>query len=310
MRLEADTDIPSFCDQWARSPALASLVEAFGGSVPQGPADEVLGWLDRFSEVWDYRQQRRERNEVVAPEFDDETTALVDAAARELGLQDTAPPARRDYDHVVILGGLARGCVARPLHAAALLREGTLRTRLVTALSGFRPSNDGDDAIAELLAIRGAKAEFDFMDWGVRYAFGLAEPDEIRGEGREGEKSRWRVHRYDADEGPPVQVVAAPAPAHKPRADTADTCRWLATRWQTFEAGESMLIVTTLHYRLFQLADVIREIGRPFGLTVDGIGIAPGDADPRLAWMPTTEAYLQETRSSIRALRSLLAAVR
>jgi hypothetical protein len=310
VRLQADTDILDFCDQWAHSAPMASLVEAFGGSVPDGPAGEVLDWLDRFSEVWDYRGQRRERNEVVAPEFDHETTALVDAAARELGLQDTAPPAWRDYDHVVILGGLARGCVARPLHAATLMREGVLRTRLVTALSAFRPANQGEAAIAELFAIRGAETEFDFMDWGVRYAFELAAQAEIRGEDGEEETSRWRVHRYDSGGDPPVQVVAAPAPAPGRRANTADTCRWLATRWQTFEAGESMLIVTTLHYRLFQLADAIREIGRPFGLTVDAIGIAPGDADPRLAWMPTTEAYLQETRSSIRALRSLLTAVR
>ena len=311
LRLQGDTDIGRFCADWARSPALVSLIEAFGGLHPGaiGSTADLLAWLDRFSDIWDYREQKRERNEVITPEFDDETRALVNTAARELGLQDTAGPAWPKYDHVVILGGLARGCVARPLHAAALLRAGTLRARCVTALSAFRPCNRAEATIADLYGVPAPETEFDFMDFGVRHAFGFAGPEEVLGEVGADQTARWRVHRFaGGGDLAPVQVVAAPAPAPDRRANTADTCRWLATRWQTFEAGESMLIVTTFHYRLFQLADAIREIGLPFGLTVDAIGIAPGDIDSRLAWQPTTEAYLQEIRSSIRALHRLLPA--
>lgn len=309
LRLQADTDIAAFCRAWVHAPALVSLVEAFGGVHPgrEVSAAEALAQLDEFSQIWDYRRQTAERNEVIAPDFDAETRTLVDTAARELGLQDTEPPSRTRYDHIVILGGLARGCISRPLRAAALLRSGALNTDSVIALSAFRPRNKAEDGIAQLFDVDSVQTEFDFMDFGVRMAFELGDPHELLGDEGPDETLRWRVHRYGNDGGLPIQVVAAPAPKVGSRANTADTCRWLANRWHTFEAGESVLIVTTFHYRLFQLADAIREIGLPFGLTVDALGIAPGDADPRLAWQPTTQAYLQELRSSIRALRQLLA---
>jgi hypothetical protein len=314
MRLEAGADAVEFCARWAGSPAMASLVRGWHGELPTDvSATQLLAWLEDFSTVWDFRRLRRpgdpggtrERNEVEEPRFTPGQHELVRMAATELGLRDTAPPARRSYDHIVILGGLARGCISRPLAAAALLRHG-VDARRVTALTSFRKLNRGEQSVLESFAIEGAHYEVDVTDAGMRRAFDLAEPDEVHGDNGD-EFTSWRVSRYHRLGGhAPVQVVAAPSVRPGNRANTAETCRWLAANWQTFQRGESMLIVTTLHYRLFQLADAIREIGLPFGLDVDGVGILPGEFDSRLEYKPKTQDYLQETRSSIIALRALL----
>ncbi len=293
---------------------MAALVRGWGGELPTDlPADQLLAWLEDFSEVWRFRAARSpgeparmiERNEVPEPEFTPEQHELVRWATADLGLRDTARPARRSYDHLVILGGLARGCISRPLAAADVLSDG-VDARLVTALTSFRPLNVSERSILERFAIEGAGSEVDVTGSGMRLAFDLAEPDEVYGEDGD-EFTSWRVSRYHGTSGrPPVQIVAAPSVRPGQRASTAETCRWLAANWQTFHRGESMLIVTTLHYRLFQLADAIREIGLPFGIEVDGFGILPGEYDARLEYTPKTHDYLQETRRSIIALRALL----
>ena len=56
-------------------------------------------------------------------------------AAAALGLRGTNPPAYRDYDAVIILGGLVRACLARPSHAARLVEQNVITTHRVRSVA-------------------------------------------------------------------------------------------------------------------------------------------------------------------------------
>lgn len=305
-RLGPKSDISEFCLAWVTSPALAELVAGFGGQVPDPPTHEAenLAWLEDLSTRWDYRGQK-ERNEAATPKFDDATTDLVERATRALGIQDTLPPTQTHYDHILILGGLSRGCFARSLHGAALLATGTVTTGRVTALSAFRPINPAEEPLLRTMGLAPVKTEFDVMGAGARSAFGLGEPLEVAGATDMNGNPSWRVERYERADGLPVDVVAAESPEEGRRANTGETYTWLAANRKIFSPGQSVLIVTTFHYRLYQLADAVRLLGIPYGVSLDAVGVVPGQVDPRLAWMPSTSALLQETRSAIRSLRQL-----
>ncbi|MBJ7469810.1 MAG: hypothetical protein JHD16_00840 [Solirubrobacteraceae bacterium] len=268
----------------------------------------MFDWFDEFSVVWDFRHER-ERNEAAAPKLASETRALVDRATRDLGLQDTLPPARRRYDHVLILGGLARGCLARPLHAAGLIASGDVKTGDVTAIGAFRPVNERERPILDEFRLATAETEFDVMEAGMRRAFALDRYPHVDSGGEWSDGSRWQANEYTLDGGTRVRVAAAPSPEPGRRANTGDTYEWLAAVKRAFTPGQSILIVTTFHYRLYQLADAIRILGLPHHLDVDAVGITPGIVDPRLAWEPTPAALLQEARSSVGALKQLYLAV-
>jgi hypothetical protein len=303
-RLEAGTDVAGFIREWATSAELLALVAEFGGPAldPSWPTEELLDALDDASSVWDYRA-RKERNQMVEQDFSAARRDLVHETTLALGLQDTAPPARAHYDHVLILGGLTRGCLARPRTAAGLIASGMLATGDVTGLSAFRPVNFGERVLLRKFDLLDAQTEFDVMDFGLRAAFGVSEAPEVHGASGIDETERWQVHRYGSEL--PLQVVAAPSREPGRRANTGDTYVWFAEHWASLAPGESLLIVTTYHYRLYQLADAIRLLGVPYGVQVDAIGMAPTDIDPRLAWEASPTALLQELRSSIRSLRRL-----
>ena len=303
-RLTADSDPRAFIDGWVRDAALATLVAAFGGPPldPARPTAELFGALESFSIVWD-RRGGKERNLATAEALDAAQSEVVHDATRALGLRDTAPPVRAHYDHVLILGGLTRGCLARPLTAAELLGSGALTTGTVTALGAFRPVNDGERTMLADFALADAETEFDVMDFGLRRAFGVDAPPQVDGESGD-ETARWQVHDYPSVD-PPLQVIAAPSREPGRRANTGDTYVWFAERRGQLSPGQSLLIVTTYHYRLYQLADAIRLLGLPYGVERDAVGMMPGAVDARLAWEASPTALLQELRSSIRALRTL-----
>ncbi len=130
--------LPEAIELWVRSPALRVLVAEFGGEMPrEADLDDLLRWLEEFSGRWDYRAGK-ERNLVATPQFTPVARKVVLAAAEALGLTGSDVSTEGRYDHVLILGGLVRGCLARPLYAAKLLRDGSIDADAVTALGGFR----------------------------------------------------------------------------------------------------------------------------------------------------------------------------
>jgi hypothetical protein len=151
--------------------------------------------------------------------------------------------------------------------------------------------------------------EFDVMDEGVRMAFSLDEPTTERGHASEEVGASWRVRAYSGPEGLEVKVIAAPSsePGVR-RANTPDTYAWFASEVAHLRHGQRLLVVTTSIYVPFQHANALRMFSLPFGVSVETVGADPGDLDPRLSQKFLPHNYLQEVRSTIRALRDLYSA--
>jgi len=294
--------------EWIGSPALSALVAEFshrGETMPSASLPETLAWLDEFSARWDYRAGK-ERNLAAETEFDEEVTELVLAAADALGLRGAHPPAASRYDYVLILGGLVRACIARPLHAAALLSSGDIAAARVVALGGYRALGGNELPLARTLELDEHNDEFDVMDAGVRRAFALQDPVRETGENSDVVGASWRARDYETSDGLQVSVVAAPSsePGVR-RANTPDTYGWFASEVAHLKPGQRLLIVTTAIYVPFQHANALRMFALPYGAVVDTVGVDPGEVDPGLAQTFLPHQYLQEVRSAIRALREL-----
>jgi hypothetical protein len=301
-------------EEWARSAALAELVGLSGQEVPAGLGlAELLAWLEEFSAAWDFRGGK-ERNLFEARELDPATEKTIKDDAAELGLIRGGVRPEGRYDHVLILGGLARACLARPLAAAQVLGEG-VEAGAVTALGGFRELRGDEVGMVEQVAPEqaGSQAvadEFDAMDVGVRLAFGLEHPDGERGVQAETAFGSWRVHEYTGGTRQPVFVVAAPSSEPEVRrTNTPDSYEWFASELVGLRPGQRLLLVTSDIYVPFQHADAVRVLGLPYEVRVETMGIQPGDLDPRLAQSFSADAYLQEVRSTIMAFGRLLAAL-
>ncbi len=306
-------------DGWVRSPALRVLVAEFDGAFPEGePLDALLAWLEEFSTRWDYRAGN-ERNLVASPRFAPATRKVTLAAAEALGLIGSGTPRHPSgeecslhYDDVLILGGLVRACLARPLHAAKLLTDGTVEADRVTALGGFRAiAGDEHGLVEKVLGDQEQIAdEFHAMQAGVRNAFDIVWPGQERGEHSDVVGASWRVTDLTTTTGLPVRVVAAPSsePGVR-RANTPDTYVWYATELARLQPGQRLLVVTTEIYVPFQHADALRMLALPYGVQVDVAGVDPGKAHPALRQIFEPHNYLQEVRSTIRALRALYRAL-
>lgn len=297
-------------DGWARSVALDELVREFGDEAPKGgDLAGLLDWLKEFSARWDYRAGR-ERNLVTAPQFEPVTEKVVLATAASLGLIKGGAAPAGEYDHVLILGGLARACLARPLHAAKLIGDGAIEAASITAVGGYRELKGDELGMVGSITGDDVADEFDAMDAGVRLAFGIGAPSAERGEQSEVVGKGWRVREYVAEGGVPVQVAAAPSSEPgKRRANTPDTVEWFAAELARLRSGQRVLAITSDIYVPYQHADALRMMALPYGVEVETAGIQPGDLDPRLSQVFRPHAYLQEVRSTILALNRLLAAV-
>ncbi|PZF92980.1 hypothetical protein C1I99_21165 [Micromonospora deserti] len=296
---------------WVDSPPLRALVDRFGGDWPAGDLADVLAGLDEFSgRYWDFRGGR-ERPEAREPTFDPGTTCLVLAAATALGLVRPAAPARPAYAHLVVLGGLAHGCLRRVAYAAHLVRNGTAVTGEVAALGSFRPLSEQERRVLADAGVEPGETEVAALDAAVRRAFGVTGPPEEDGHDAGHPHHSWSSRTYRPAGTPPVRVLAAPSSEPGRRAHTADTQRFWAGRVR-LSPGDPVLLVTAPIYVPFQHCDALRTLALPYRCGIETVGVDP--ALPALAALPepapTPGRYLQEIRSAIRAMRALHAALR
>ena len=307
---------------WLASPALTTLLDAERAQ-PSGNLGEQLAYLDGFSAaVWDFRGLASdkgalaERNQVNRDAVTGEREARVVAVAHALGMVDPRPPNFDSYDHVFTLGGLVRACAWRTEYAAHLVRH-AVKAEAVTALTAYRKlaanANDAAQDEPTLLREFGLPArsfEVEVMEDAVLTAF-RAPPFEVLTEGdpNASPNERFRVARSHAD-GIELTVVAAPDPASSQRADTGTTMRYWAQHVANVKPGDRILNVTSAIYLPFQHANAIQNFTLPYGAVVDTVAIDHSVVPPR----PVPQVfrgvnYLQEIRSTVRAYRSLLAAL-
>jgi hypothetical protein len=303
-------DLVTEIDRWISSEPINELVDAFGGAVAD--ADDVrtrLEQLAMFSERWDFRRGA-ERNLAKTEEFAESRTELVNAAARALGLVDSALPRFARYDHVVVLGGLIRACILRPRLAASVVSSG-VAVGTVTGIGAFRPLRGHEHALGNAAGLEGVETEFDAMLAGMCDAFSLGEPRSQRGaDVPDNPYLSWRIREYERDSGTTVGVVAAPTTEPARRANTPDSYRFLAEELIRFEEGEHLLVITSAIYVPFQHADAIRMLGLGYDVHIDTMGVdATVYREPALRQSFTPSNYLQEVRSAILSLRNLYGAV-
>lgn len=287
-------------DGWVRSPPIAALVSEFGGALPQSVSLlELLTTLEDFSSQWDNRRGA-ERNFARRIALGRAKEELVLEVAIALGLGCATLPKHGHFDHIVILGGLAPACFARCEGAADFVRRSKAQPQAITALGALRPLGDSEEAsVGDLLEMDPAD-EFAALDTGLRLAFNLDPALEERWQ-------RGRIRSYLDSRGIPIRVVAAPTErAAATRANTADTMDWFAKRIAQLRGGERILLVTTSLYVPYQHVEGLRMLGLPYQAEIEMYGVHPNDMDRRFAPDIQPHHYLQEIRSTIRALGSLV----
>jgi hypothetical protein len=297
---------------WVRSTPLQRLVTHFGGTLPADNLAAQLAYLAEFTaSKWNFR--RGERNQVDPDAVTGPDEELAVAAADALGLVRPRPPKYRDYDHVLMLGGLVRANLWRTAYAAHLLGHGVSAGN-VAAITAYRDlaRNDADPSLDEFRLLEGfglprRDYEWQVMEDGLRRAFGLPEftverESEPSAEGGQ----RFRVASATTD-GQRVSLIVAPAFEPGRRANTADGYRYWAEQVQHVKPGERILAVTTCIYVPYQHAIALQRLALPFGCSVDTVGIdfsAIGD-DPNPQRFRGAH-YLLEIRSALLAYGSLV----
>ena len=311
----ASGDLTADTEAWLGSEPLGALVTEFGGDPAEFRAGSGtpalatrLARLDAFTDRWDTRQGR-ERNLAAELELSPEQESLVIDAANALGLRGD-PPRHRHYDHMLMLGGLVRACVARSSYAAHLIREGEITAGEVTTLGAHRPFVGNEFEQAAELGWDGLTEEYEALDTGTRRAFELGEPEYEEGERFEDVGGTWGVKHYRTGDGLPVRVVAAPSsePSIR-RANTADSYKFFAEHVANLKPGERLLLISTAIYVLPQHVTALRILALPYGVEVDTVGGKP-TMRPRMALSHySATKYLLEVRSTVRALAQLVDAL-
>lgn len=296
-------------ERWITSKPLRRLVEAYGGDPGDNTdVDKQLEHLLEFSAAhWDFRGGR-ERNEAVEPDIPADTGELITRCAFELGLSGNTWPRWKDYDHVIVLGGLARTCLARTRHAAELLRRGITAAE-VTGIGGFRRLTPGELENASELSLSACRYEVDALTAGLRRAFDVKDSGdtETAGDPVTDPNRSWSVTTLASTDRVRLRAIAGPSSRPEMRrADTADTIGF----WSAHVASpydKRVLVVTSPIYVPFQHCDAIRMIGLPFGSRVDTVGLRPEWLPSVLRPEPANPArYLQEIRSTLWSMRRLV----
>ncbi|MFJ8941110.1 AAA family ATPase [Streptomyces sp. NPDC102365] len=314
-------------NEWISSEPMAALVTAFrdkddlhAKELHGTPADlrERVGRLYAFSQKkWQNRLAGQERNATSELPITEEQRDAVLAASTALGLHQGPGPRHRDYDHVLLLGGLVRACFNRPGYAAQLLADGQVRTESVIALGGHRPfravpENPAEDefTLATRIGHPELSEEYQALDLGTRLAFNLGDPEQTEGERHDNIGGTWGVRHYRASDGISVRVAAAPSsdPASR-RAHTGDTYAFFAEHMTELRPGTRLLLVTTPIYVPSQHFTALHRLALPYGVEVETIGGDPAVADPSLSQTFTPTRYLAEVHTALRALDGLAAAV-
>lgn len=281
-------------------PSLRKLVEAFGGTWPDGDLEHMVAQLVEFSEVWDYRGGKNSRLM-----FHDKSTAsdpyedLTFAAADELGQTNPVPPSECTYDYLLILGGLATGVEPRVKYASQLLRQGLMVGVEVAGLGSFRELHDRELPIARRYAPDG-RYEIDHLVSmmsleivGNPYTPGHRMSDQP-------EDSLVLPISLAGERGPVVVAYSAIGPDPGQRsANTAETYELFLESTRP-RSGQSALLVTSSIYALYQHLDAVR-VFTGWGIEIETVGTASTGRQSHRA-----SAYRQEIRSTLLSAARLL----
>ncbi|MEM9655615.1 MAG: hypothetical protein AAGA65_26250 [Actinomycetota bacterium] len=290
-------------EDWINRPALRKLVEAFGGTWPEGDLETVVAALAEFSDLWDYRAGKHDRHFFHdKKETSDPYQDLTYWTAKELGMIEPPPPSRSSYDYLLILGGLATGVEPRIRYAMHLVAEGLGVERQIAALGSFRHLQDRELPVSTRYAPEG-RYEVDHLAAMLAELFGVEESWSIRPRGQPevdpalASLSAIKMREVGPDLG--IYAAASSDPEGRP-ANTADTFHFLA-EVNDLEAGQEVLIVTSGIYLPYQHLDAVRTLS-PYRLGIETVGVVGDQPGPT----HSAAAYRQEIRSTLRSARASL----
>lgn len=311
-------DVQEYKEQlcnWFMSNEIKELVDVFQGNFPKNkPEQEILSWLVKFSDVWDYRKKQRSSLDVTTGErarwlisnagLSEEQKMCIDKASRELGLLGVEEPSLEQYDYVIALGGARMSCMYRTKYAWQIAKQYSEGVKDVVLLGAMRPVAESEREATDTYAL-GAVTEFDLMEAAIHHCEkGMEKTGDLL-ENNENSNLSWRMNYYrEHDSNMSVISMAAPSTDPVRRANSADTYKFLKEK--IIEGKEnSVLLVTSQIYVPYQHIEAVRTLGLPYGVTVDTIGFPVEWNVNAMGGMMQYENYLQEIRSALQAIERL-----
>ena len=302
--------------EWARSDELGSIVNVFGGEIPQTDNIKTLvDWLLEFSDIWDYREKQKkisgkkiadlERWQTDSDDITNEQAEVVFRAIGTLGLIGVQHPMSNIYDYIIALGGARLSCLLRPRYASHIIDNVSQKPKAAVMLSGARPISDAERETTDTYA-PGAVSEFDLINRGAELAFGLDNIyREIRYDDKTNINNSWALRTYK-EEKTGLSIISIAAPSTEPdkrRANSVDTYKFFFERYDV-KPGERLLLVTNQIYVPYQQLEAIRTLAIPM-VIVETVGL-PNEWTNRTQVKRGADKYLQEIRSTIQAMDRFL----
>lgn len=308
---DKETDIKDQIQNWINSTEMQQLVETFGGEMPSDVSVSAqLDWLVEFSNVWDFRAERRTRDKETGEKARwllDETSVSSDLAAvvmnsvMAMGLVGIAQPVEKNFDYALVLGGARMACLYRVKYARTLREEFNVKYKWLAALCGMRPIAESERQATDTYA-PGAQSEFDLLRAAMQMVYPNARLSEKSGNMEGNVNASWALENY-LDQVP-MQVLAAPSSEpDQRRANTADTFDfWI--KQQHPAKGSKVLLITSQIYVPYQQVIAIRLLGLKMGMYIETVGF-PTEWSYGIKGLQRPVNYLQEIRATVMELQKL-----
>jgi hypothetical protein len=201
-------------------------------------------------------------------------------------------PARGEFDHVIVLGGLIRADYNRPRAAAEMISSGSVTTDSVVGLGAPRVMSPGEVELARSIGCN-AGTEQAALENGLEEAFAFS-------------SAAWQstdvptMHEVHLPDGLVVRSAGAPMNPDGTRANTGGAFGWFVEESGLVEAGQSILSITTPIYWIAGQVGLMRRM--PKGATLSTVGADPAKALPGLGQTYLSQHYLQEIKTAVDVL--------
>ncbi len=285
-------------EDWINRPTLRELVEAYGGTWPEGDLEHVVAELAEFSKIWDYRSGKSRLMFHEDQDEPDPHEELTYRAAKELGLMNPVPPSQDEYDYMLILGGLATGVEPRVKYAAKLIEDGLKIRKQIAGLGSFRELQDKELPISRKYASDGSY-EIDHLIAMMATLFGGA-PNLASRKTLAADLAPmvWDTDSSEGSHSLGAYAATSSEPEVRP-ANTADTYELFAASSQ-IDPGDSALLVTSGIYVPYQHLEATRTLLR-HEVVIETVGLISSSSRRHPA-----HAFRQEVRSTLRSAGDLL----
>lgn len=293
---EDETRSLATVDEVAHAGRILASWTLLGDAAPRfasGVIAERMAALSAFAKTrWDFRVGK-ERDYIPTSQelLGKDMAEAVYALAHDLGMF-RPEPARGEFDHVIVLGGLIRADYNRPRAAAEMISSGSVNTGSVVGLGAPRAMSPGEIELARSIGCN-ADTEQAALENGLEGAFAFAPED-------------WQstdlltMREVRLSDGLVVRSAGAPMNPDGTRANTGGAFGWFVEESGLVEAGQSILSISTPIYWIAGQVGLMTKM--PEGATLTTVGADPAKALPGLCQTYLSQHYLQEIKTAVDVL--------